>query len=169
MRTVYVGETEVVSVPPTRVHDLADWWPLPPSVGGTLTKEQYDRGDRLGQTPAVARVPSEVSGALRTPGGTRGAAGSTKTREGTMPATAAALRLSTRTGVVTDPSTARPLGRVVRVMQWSTRAKRALPRWRYRCHCCPTSSTETFRSMAAGFEGLVAHLDAVAVGTEAPA
>jgi hypothetical protein len=76
-----------------------------------------------------------------------------------MPAVAAAEpRLSTRTGVVTDPTTGRPLGRVLRVMQWSDRAKRALPRYRFRCHCCPTSSEQVHRTQVEAAEGLVAHL-----------
>lgn len=30
----------------TRWSSLADWWPLPSSTGGTVTKEQYERGER---------------------------------------------------------------------------------------------------------------------------
>jgi hypothetical protein len=58
MKTVYVGEVDPGGAPPARIHDLADWWPLPPSAGGTLTKEEYDRGERLGRQASDRCSPS---------------------------------------------------------------------------------------------------------------
>jgi hypothetical protein len=57
-------------------------------------------------------------------------------------------RFSTRTGVLAATSNGQPVGRVLCV---------ADHRWRFRCHCCPTSS-EGYRTRYAAHDALVAHL-----------
>ena len=77
-------------------------------------------------------------------------------------------RFSTRTGVLADTTTGRPLGRVLRV-----EGARGI-RWAARCNCHPVTpeTIDLFvhhRTRAAAVAGLVAHLDHALVDAEVSA